>query len=76
MSKRSDILNWGQIVQNWHIIVRIKYNDYIYYLYLVGTGVPETFLELGKIQKYFFENQNVKNKILKKNKQYITPGSF
>ena len=31
LSKRSDILNWGQIVQNWHIIVRIKYNDYIYY---------------------------------------------
>ena len=32
LSKRSDISNWGQIVQNWYIIVRIKYNDYIYYL--------------------------------------------
>merc|ERR1712055_486080 len=31
LSKRSDIFNSGQIVQNWHIIVRIKYNDYILY---------------------------------------------
>ena len=41
LSKRSDIFNWGQIVQNWHIIVRIKYNDYIYYLFLVISGVLE-----------------------------------
>ena len=32
LSKRSDIFNWGQIVHNWDIIVRIKYKDYIYYL--------------------------------------------
>ena len=30
LSKRSEIFNWGQIVHNWDIIVRIKYQHYIY----------------------------------------------
>ena len=36
LSKRSDIFNWGQIVHNWDIIVRIKYKDYIYYTRVGG----------------------------------------
>ena len=46
LSKRSDIFNWGQIVHNWDIIVRIKYKDYIYYPFLATNS--EKFSVFGK----------------------------
>ena len=46
--------------------------------YSGGTGVPRTFLEMGKIQKNIF--LKIKTSIIKSEKiyikQYITPGSF
>ena len=51
LSKRSDIFNWGQIVHNWDIIVRIKYKDYIYYG-LKGGG---TCLKVQSSRRSFLE---------------------
>ena len=46
--------------------------------YVGGTGVPRTFLEMGKIQKNIF--LKIKTSIIKSEKiyikQYITPASF
>ena len=46
--------------------------------YVGGTGVPRTFLEMGKLQKNIF--LKIKTSIIKSEKiyikQYITPGSF
>ena len=49
LSKRSDIFIWGQIVHNWDIIVRIKYKDYIYYLFQL-VGVQKGHNQLSKLK--------------------------
>ena len=49
LSKRSDIFNWGQIIHNWDIIVRIKYKDYIYYLFQL-VGVQKGHNQLSKLK--------------------------
>ena len=49
LSKRSDIFNWGQIVHNWDIIVRIKYKDYIHYLFQL-VGVQKGHNQLSKLK--------------------------
>ena len=54
LSKRSDIFNWDQIVQNWDIIVWIKYNNYIYYLGIpVDSEVEPLSLLIKKSIKWF-----------------------